>query len=134
MPKFLTHCKRGHEFSPENTHLKKDKKSLTGFARECRICKKGWYLRTRNTSSFKKRMRDASQRYREKFAEKHRIRARVNDAIRYGKMTKPSSCSNCGTKKARIEGHHEDYSKPLEVIWLCKKCHYEADKALKSKL
>jgi hypothetical protein len=33
----------------------------------------------------------------------------------------PQSCEKCGTEKA--QKHHEDYSKPLEVRWLCKACH-----------
>ena len=30
-------------------------------------------------------------------------------------------CEKCGTKPAHR--HHEDYSKPLEIMWLCVKCH-----------
>ncbi len=30
-------------------------------------------------------------------------------------------CSDCGETK--VEAHHEDYSKPLDVEWLCKKHH-----------
>jgi hypothetical protein len=33
-------------------------------------------------------------------------------------------CSVCGAMK--VEAHHTDYSKPLEVVWLCKKHHAEA--------
>jgi len=32
-------------------------------------------------------------------------------------------CKICGNPKA--EAHHEDYDKPLDVIWLCKKHHTE---------
>ena len=30
-------------------------------------------------------------------------------------------CENCGEEKVQM--HHEDYSKPLHVTWLCKRCH-----------
>lgn len=33
----------------------------------------------------------------------------------------PQPCARCGATP--FGAHHEDYSKPLEVVWLCKKCH-----------
>ncbi|GAG03219.1 unnamed protein product, partial [marine sediment metagenome] len=36
---------------------------------------------------------------------------------------KRGKCLVCGDEKT--EAHHEDYSKPLEVKWLCKKHHSE---------
>lgn len=57
--------------------------------------------------------------------EKLRARLRVTDAVYRGVLVKPDRCEQCGkeTPKARLQGHHEDYSKPLEVSWLCAKCH-----------
>ena len=39
-------------------------------------------------------------------------------------------CEVCNDKKSRIEAHHEDYGKPLEVKWFCPKHHREADRKL----
>lgn len=36
---------------------------------------------------------------------------------------KKDPCVICGNEKS--EAHHEDYSKPLDIMWLCKKHHYE---------
>jgi hypothetical protein len=44
-------------------------------------------------------------------------------AIKAGKIIKPNQCSVCRRKNTRIHGHHKDYSKPLDVIWLCASCH-----------
>ena len=41
-------------------------------------------------------------------------------AIRDGSLVK-QPCARCGNPKA--VAHHEDYDKPLGVIWLCGKCH-----------
>ena len=41
---------------------------------------------------------------------------------------KKCECSKCGNPKA--EKHHHDYSKPLEITWLCRKCHLDHHKQL----
>ncbi len=55
--------------------------------------------------------------------EKHEARKIMTAAVRSKKIIKPKSCTMCNTEVNRIEGHHEDYLKPLEIIWLCCKCH-----------
>jgi hypothetical protein len=46
----------------------------------------------------------------------------IRDGIRNGTIFRPGECSLCG-KVAKIEGHHPDYTKPKEVVWLCGICH-----------
>lgn len=50
------------------------------------------------------------------------IRAKVLCQIELGKMIRPTECSKCGSN-IKIQQHHKDYSKPLDVIWLCNICH-----------
>lgn len=64
--------------------------------------------------------------YRKKAKEKYRARARVGQALKDGRLEK-GVCefyrsSQC---KGRIEGHHPDYKKPLQIYWLCSKHHRE---------
>jgi len=46
----------------------------------------------------------------------------VSCARKKGILTKPDSCEQCGQTKGLV-AHHHDYSKPLDVIWLCHSCH-----------
>ena len=46
----------------------------------------------------------------------------VSDAIKDGVLVRPHRCEDCGGG-GTIYGHHDDYGKPLEVRWLCAKCH-----------
>jgi len=63
--------------------------------------------------------------YYRKYPEKNRAHKAVQIAIERGEIVKPSTCSKCGEPHKNIQGHHEDYSKPLDVIWLCPPCHGE---------
>lgn len=54
--------------------------------------------------------------------EKTKAHEMVSKAVKSGDLAKPSECTKCH-KTARLHGHHEDYSKPLCVIWLCNSCH-----------
>ena len=38
------------------------------------------------------------------------------------KLLRPDKCEQCG-KECKPHGHHPDYSKPKEVVWLCVSCH-----------
>ena len=48
-------------------------------------------------------------------------RAAVRRALRSGELVR-ESCRFCGAVH-NIDAHHEDYSNPLEVWWLCRSCH-----------
>lgn len=54
--------------------------------------------------------------------EQKRAQGLLSAAIRWGKVIKPEECSKCGSASV-LDGHHHDYSKPLDVLWLCRPCH-----------
>ena len=53
----------------------------------------------------------------------------VSRAIREGRLDR-NPCVRCG--EAKSVAHHEDYDKPLEVMWLCQPCHKQRHKELKA--
>lgn len=63
-------------------------------------------------------------------ASKMKTRRITRDAIKKGILIK-QPCKVCGIEK--VEAHHEDYGKPLEVIWLCRDHHHELHKKQRNK-
>jgi len=124
------------------------KPKLVDFGKHCRYCdspdnlviyfvtKSGgqvWICSECNTNKAKEsRYRNghiSSRRAAKKWSIKNNEKTRAHGLLRYytkgyigTKIIRPDICSSCG-KKVKVDGHHPDYSKPLEVIWLCKKCH-----------
>jgi hypothetical protein len=88
---------------------------------------KEYYKRTKEKESYKKWRRSyekARQRYK---TVEQKARKLVHYAVKNGTIQRPENCSRC-QKECKPEGHHPDYSKPLDVVWLCKSCHVEEHK------
>ena len=68
---------------------------------------------------YKKRQHSA---WKEANPKKYKAQTLVNNSLRSGKLIR-QPCEVCGDTK--VHGHHEDYSKPLDVMWLCHRHHME---------
>lgn len=69
----------------------------------------------------------SARRMREKWPQKYRARAAVARALKKGTIQR-QPCEKCG--RLDVQAHHDDYDKPLEIRWLCKPHHTEADAAM----
>ncbi len=69
----------------------------------------------------------AGKKSRDKWLRKNIVKRSASillgNYVRDGKVIKPDCCENCKAKHDRLHGHHDDYSKPLDVRWLCPLCH-----------
>lgn len=65
-----------------------------------------------------------------KYREKEKCRRALRWAVEAGTIIKKNQCEWCSGKPP-IEAHHSDYSKPYEVIWLCRDCHGKTTRHLK---
>ena len=74
------------------------------------------------TKAVKLTASESTMRYRSKHRKKHLAHKKVQTAIYRGKLVK-ENCEVCGDPKT--SGHHCDYDKPYEVMWLCRKHHCE---------
>lgn len=93
-----------------------------------RVLARNEYAKTDSGKSARAR---ASRISRRKHSDKVYARTVLARAVFEWGMRKPDSCQNCGCS-CNPHGHHEDYSKPLDVMWLCVPCHAERHRQLKA--
>lgn len=87
------------------------------------------------TSGAKRRVlpekrREYNLRMAARYPERMEARWRCRDAIKSGKLVR-QPCEKCGEPKT--DAHHDDYSKPLEVRWLCRAHHAEHHRGRKNR-
>lgn len=74
-----------------------------------------------------KASREIIRAWREEDSRRVLAHSRVARAVRNGSLVR-QPCCQCGEVKS--VAHHEDYDKPLEVMWLCQPCHKQRHKEL----
>ena len=77
----------------------------------------------RESPAGREQQREWAKNYRAENKAKSKAHKAVEIALKNGHMAR-GNCSVCGTDK-EVEGHHPDYTKPLEVTWLCIPHHQE---------
>lgn len=110
-----------------------DKRASDGKASQCKACNcdnaKAWARKNRDKlNGFKRAWRKANpdkvrletKAQRAKNPIAYKARNAVMNALKAGKISK-MPCVYCLAEK--VEAHHYDYSKPLEVMWLCAEHH-----------
>jgi hypothetical protein len=60
--------------------------------------------------------------WRERNPEAYKAHCALSNAVRDGKV-KRKPCEVCASTTG-IHAHHKDYARPLEVVWLCARCHH----------
>ena len=103
-----------------------------GHVNKCKECNKKDVSANRNKNIDKYREYDRKRGsrhsidyckvYREKYPNKYKAHNTVNNAIRAKKLIK-LPCEMCGNTEVDTHAHHDDYSEPLNVRWLCAACH-----------
>lgn len=145
--KYCIGCEKNKELS----EFYKDKRAKDGLYTSCKNChfkaQKKFFKKYRKTERYKKNKKkdnkkyhktDKYKKYQNKYQKeyqreyhkrtdkderkKYLCRQKTNWLIREGVLIK-QPCEVC--EEIKTQAHHEDYDKPLEVNWLCKKHHVE---------
>ena len=101
----------------------KDKQAERKYMKAYRLTHKEYFKEKLKAYALanKNKLAETLKRYAKNNREKIRARQNLYYAIKVGKIKK-ATCEICGKP---AEAHHEDYSKALEVRWLCRKHHIQ---------
>lgn len=113
-------CK-GCKIEKSAAEFNKDRTRPDGLNSRCRPCHR------KAVSESAKRHPETKRRNQRRWAAANREKVSahwaVDQALKSGRLRKPSNCEECGTETADLHAHHEDHTKPLSVDWLCPPCH-----------
>lgn len=130
----------------EFTEFYRYSEMLDGHLNECKDCKKAATTRRRQahpevmmtwrnnnreylrqyTKDWLSAHPDWQKTYRQQPEEQRKCQARR--ATRKLKHSRPAACQRCCNDSPVLFKHHHDYSKPLDIVWLCQDCHVIADR------
>ena len=124
-------CPRCQESKPLDefgTRLRRGKRDPLPY---CKRCHQDYWREWYYTKGGSKKFGEAVERYHAKYPERHAARQIAQEALRVGKIVSlPCAARAKGGCKGDLQMHHPDYSKPLDIVWLCRTHHIEADQAL----
>ena len=113
-------CRRGHPLPIGARRQVSDRL----VCRQCRADDQRRY-RERQGDYGQRRQREWQRRYKLANLEKIRAQRRLRTAVDNGTIQRPSTCEECGSPKPQAA--HYDYSRALDVRWLCQPCHMKWD-------
>lgn len=105
------------------SEFNKDKYSKSGYRSQCKDCMKAERKRLKSYYREWRSRPDVKEKYRQ--YRKERAKAEPNKMWarnKARKLKRPDTCERCGCT-CFVEAHHDDYARPLDVTWLCRKCH-----------
>lgn len=109
-------CARQKRWKAENADRVRELNRQRNQSPEGRAYQKAWINSEKGKASHAK----TTARWRKNNRAKSSAHSLLNKAIIRGEVTR-RPCEQCGA--AKVDAHHDDYSKPLEVRWLCRKHH-----------
>jgi len=111
----------------------KHKNMGDGHLNKCKTCTKKYEKNRRQNPKFREKILsydrargfrqgyEYTKEYRERFPRKYKAHTLINNAIKKGLISQ-EPCEVCGSTD-NLHAHHDDYSKPLIVRWLCASHH-----------
>lgn len=139
----MKRCIDCHETKPIDAFYTNKGRRGDGRKSECKLCSNvrsvAWHEANRERARDRTRQwhlanPDRSRAHKREWMERNADRMRlagqahslVHEAIKRGELIRGTKCESCD-KEGFCEASHEDYSRPLDVRWLCRPCHRQKD-------
>ena len=129
MEKVCFCCKQTKQIAEFYPH----KAMKDGYLNKCIDCTKEYERNRRQNPKFREKIlaydrargnrhpKEYLGNYRTKYPNKYKAHNLVNNYLRLGKIERKPCCV-CG-KTETLHAHHNDYLKPLEIVWMCSAHH-----------
>ena len=128
-------CTKCHKDKPNTSFLPRTDKGVTRLRRQCQDCgiraerlrsTEPWRIMARIEWNKTEACKTYQRIWGAKYYQQHKVevaaKTAVRKAIAAGTIKKPTSCKLC-KRESKLYGHHTDYTKVLDVLWLCASCH-----------
>ena len=116
-------CSKCKKTLPLSDFHKYERRSATHYS-QCKHCKAEYKRENKEKLLVAQRKRRQNNA---KYNEKQRTWNKVYYALSNGRIKKPLLCSICGKSDIKIQAHHDNYTKPFDIIWCCQSCHVQLD-------
>lgn len=117
-------CTKAKALSEFGQRTRRGKKSSLPYCRSCHLEYHKEWRHGKGRDTFKAANATSKRRY----PNRKRARDIARAAVKYGEI-RWGTCIVGGDCSGRAEMHHDDYDKPLQITWVCRRHHRALDRA-----
>jgi hypothetical protein len=121
LPSVVKVCTRCGEEREHHGRHRYGRLEAQNYCRECKVA----YLTEWRHGKGREKFARSIKASRERHPARERARRLLNAAVQRGELVR-GPCVTCGAPNG--EAHHDDYSKPLVVTWVCRSHHRALDR------
>lgn len=117
----------------ETQHFVRNRARRDGLSNQCLVCSRAHDAIRDQQPKRLERQREKAKKI-ERNPEQGMAVAALRRGVATGHVLKWPVCAVPECSAEKVEAHHFDYSRPLDVVWLCRSCHMQAHALVRKQL